>query len=71
MTSSPPTRRSLRKCHDLFNLRNRLARVQSLGTCAGAVENGMAAIEAHAIVERRFALLLVLVTRVNQPAVGL
>lgn len=31
----------------------------------------MAAIETHAVVERRFPLLLVLVTGIGQPAVGL
>lgn len=64
-------RPTLRKCHDLFDLGNRLARVQPLRARTGAIENGMATIEAHAIVKRRFPLLLVLIAGIRQPAVGL
>ena len=58
-----------RKSHRLLNLRNRLARIQPLWTGPRAVQNGVAPVQAHAIVQHLFPLRLVLVARVGQPAV--
>ena len=62
---------SLWKCHHFLNLRYSLPGVQTLGASSGAIKNGMAAIQAHAIVQHRLALLFALVARIGQPAVGL
>lgn len=55
----------------LLGLGNRTTRVQTLGAGPCAVENGVATVDAHAVVESSLALGGALVTRVGQPAVGL
>ncbi len=60
-----------RKGHFLLDFGDGLGRVQALGTYACAVHDGVAAVQAHGVVERRLALLLALVARVGQPAEGL
>lgn len=55
----------------LLGLGDGFARVQALGAGPCAVENGVAPVDAHAVVEGGLALGGALVTRVNQPAVRL
>lgn len=55
----------------LLDLSNRLTGVQTLGAGSCAVENGVAAVHAHAVVKRGLALGCALVTRIGEPAVGL
>lgn len=55
----------------LLNLRNRTSRVQALGASSRAVEDSVAAVHAHAVIQSVLSLGGVLVTRVSQPAVGL
>lgn len=57
--------------HLLLDLGDRIAGVQTLGTCSCAVENGVATIQTHRVVEGVLALNFPLVTRVDQPPVGL
>jgi hypothetical protein len=57
--------------HALLDLGNRKRRVQSLGARPRAVENGVASVQAHAVVKSILALGLLLVTRVGDPAVRL
>ncbi len=57
--------------HLLLNLGNGLARVQALGTGTRAVENSVAAVQAHVVLEVGLAFALALVARVGQPAVAL
>ena len=57
--------------HRLLNLRNCLARVQALWTGPRAVQDGVAPVQAHAVVQRLLPLGLVLVARVGEPAIGL
>jgi len=83
MATSPATRFSqlnstklipthlLRESHTLLDLRNRQTRVQPLRTRPRAVHDGVAAVEAHAVVERVLALGGALVAGVGDPAVGL
>lgn len=59
-----------RKRHLLLDLRDRLARVQALGADPGAVEDGVTSVQTHAVVQHFFALGLVLVAGVGEPAVG-
>jgi hypothetical protein len=47
---------SLRKRQALLNLSNRLRRVQTLRTRPAAVEDSVASVQAHAVVEGFFAL---------------
>jgi hypothetical protein len=73
-TENPPLFISLShlsKGHALLDLGNRKRRVQSLGACPRAVENSVASVQAHAVVQGVLALGLLLVTRVGDPAVGL
>lgn len=49
----------LRKRQALLQLRDGPCRVETLGACPTAVENGVAAVQAHAVVQCRLALLLV------------
>ena len=67
---SPHNLSHSRKRHLLLDLRDRLARVQALGADAGAVEDGVASVQTHAVVQHGFALGLVLVAGVGEPAVG-
>lgn len=55
----------------LLDLGDGEAGVQALGAGARAVENGVAAVEGHAVVEGCAALGGALVARVGEPAVGL
>jgi hypothetical protein len=57
--------------HALLNLGNRQRGVQALGACPRAVENGVASVQAHTVVEGVLALGLPLVTRIGDPAVRL
>lgn len=59
------------KSHHLLNLRNRLPRIQPLGTSPRAIQNSMAPIQTHAIIQRRLPLTLVFIPAVGEPAVGL
>ena len=65
----PQTQPISRKSHRLLNLRNRPARVQPLWTRPRAVQNRVAPVQTHAVVQRLFPLRLVLVARVGEPAV--
>ena len=62
---------SCSKSHLLLDLSNRLAGVQPLGACASAVEDSVAAVQRHGVLEVGLALGGALVTRVGEPAVGL
>lgn len=57
--------------HLLLNLGNGAAGVQALGARPGTVENGVATVQAHGVLESLLALGLLLVTGVGEPAVGL
>ena len=59
------------KSHRLLDLGNRQAGVEALGARPGAVENGVAAVQAHRVVEGVLALGRLLVAGVDQPAVRL
>jgi hypothetical protein len=59
------------KGHHLLDLGNGFARVQALGTGPGAVEDGMATVHAHAVVQSGLALGSTFVAGVNEPSVGL
>ena len=63
--------RCLGESHALLDLSNRQGGVQALGACPRAVENGVASVQAHAVVEGVLALGLPLVTRIGDPAVRL
>lgn len=64
-------RQHLCERHALLDLSDREGRVKTLGAGTAAVQNGVAAVQAHAVVERVLALLSALVTRVGDPAVRL
>lgn len=55
--------------HALLDLRNGQCRVQALGTGPAAVQDGVASVQAHAVVEGILALLGALVTGVVDPSV--
>ena len=57
--------------HRLLNLRNCLPRIQPLRTCPRAVQDGVASVQTHAIVQHLFPLGLVLVAGICEPAVRL
>ena len=57
--------------HTLLDLSDSQRRVQALGARSRAVEDGVASVQAHAVVERILALGRLLVSRVGDPAVGL
>jgi hypothetical protein len=59
------------KRHALLDLGNSQRRVQSLGARPRAIENSVAAVQAHAVVKRVLALGHFLVARVGDPAVRL
>lgn len=59
------------KRHLLLDLGNGLAGVQALGAGACAVEDGVATVQAHGVLELGLAGLRALVSGVNQPSVGL
>lgn len=62
---------STRECKALLDLGNRKRWVETLWTGTAAVENGVASVQAHAVIEVLLALLGLLVTRVGDPSVGL
>ena len=55
----------------LLDVSDRFGGVESLGTGLGAVHDRVAAVELEAVVQSLQSLLSLLVTRVNDPAVGL
>lgn len=55
----------------LLDLGNSTSRVQTLGAGSRAVENGVATVDAHAVVQGVLTLGGLLVSGVGQPAVGL
>lgn len=57
--------------HHLLDFSNGLSGVQALGAGSRAVKNGVASVHTHAVVESGLALFSSLVSRVNQPSVGL
>lgn len=57
--------------HALLDLGNSQSWVQSLGARPRAVENGVASVQAHAVVKGVLALCLLLVSRVSNPSVRL
>lgn len=57
--------------HALLDLGDRQRGVEALGARPRAVENGVASVQAHAVVEGVLTLGLLLVTRVGDPAVRL
>ena len=61
----------LGESHGLLELCNGESRVETLGTCPGAVQDGVAAVQRHGVVESVLAGGGSLVTRVGDPAVGL
>ena len=70
ITTSPQSSSSL-ESHLLLDLGDRQTGVEALGACAGAVEDGVAAVQAHRVVEGVLALGRPLVARVDQPPVRL
>lgn len=70
-TRHPPIVSPHLEGHALLDLGNREAGVEALGACPGAVENGVAAVQAHRVVEGVLALGSPLVTGIDQPAVRL
>lgn len=63
--------RNLVRSQHLLNLRNRAGRVQTLRAGPRAVQNGVATVHAHAVIQRVLALGGLLVAGVGQPAVRL
>jgi hypothetical protein len=61
----------LGESHALLDLSNRQGRVESLRACPRAIENSVAPVQAHAVVEGVLALGLLLVSGVGDPAVRL
>lgn len=57
--------------HLLLDLGDRLTRVETLGAGSGAVENGVATVQAHRVLEVVLALGCALITRVGEPSVRL
>lgn len=51
--------------HHLLDLCNGPCRVQTLGACPRAVENGVATVDAHAVVDGVLALFGLLVTGIG------
>lgn len=57
--------------HLLLDLGDRLAGVETLGAGSGAVEDSVATVQAHRVLEVVLALCRALVTRIGEPSVGL
>lgn len=70
-TTSDPTVICSSECHALLDLGNRQCRIQSLGARAAAVEDGVASVHAHRVVQRILPLGRLLVARVGDPPVRL
>lgn len=62
---------ALSESHGLLELSNGKSRVQALRTCPGAVQDGVATVQRHGVVEGVLAGGSSLVTRVGNPAVRL
>jgi hypothetical protein len=62
---------SLREGHALLDLGDGESGVKALGASPAAVQDGVATVQAHAVVEAVHALCGLLVTRVGDPAVRL
>lgn len=72
MSQIPPTHPiPLTKSHRLLDLLDRLAGIQPLRTRPRAVQDGVAPVQAHAVVQHLLALGRALVARVGEPAVRL
>ena len=54
-----------RESHRLLNLRDRFPRIQPLRTGPRAIQNSVAPIQTHRIIQRRFPLLLSLIPRIR------
>lgn len=63
--------RHLRECHLFLDLGDSLAGVQALGAGTGAVEDGVAAVQAHVVLQVGTTLGTALVSGVGQPSVRL
>lgn len=61
----------LGESHALLDLGNSQSGVQALGTCPAAVQDGVASVQAHAVVQSVLALGGLLITRVVDPAIRL
>ena len=59
------------KGHLLLDLRDRQPGIQALRARPRAVQDGVAPVHAHAVVQRLLALLLLLISRVREPSVAL
>ena len=59
------------KSHSLLNLRNRLPRIQPLRTRPTTIQNSMAPIQTHTIIQHSFPLLLVFIPAIRQPPITL
>ena len=66
-----PSPSNLSESHALLDLGNRQRRVQALWTRPTAVEDGVATVQTHAVVECVLALGRALVTGIGDPAIGL
>jgi len=62
---------ALSESHALLDLSNRQRRVETLGARPRAVKDGVASVQAHAVIKGVLALRLLLITRVGDPAVRL
>jgi hypothetical protein len=62
---------ALGESHGLLELSNGESGVETLGTCPRAVQNGVAAVERHGVVEGVLASGGSLVTRIGDPTVRL
>jgi hypothetical protein len=63
--------KALGEGHGLLELSDGESRVETLRTCPGAVQDGVAAVQGHGVVEGVLASGGSLITRVGDPAVGL
>jgi len=71
LSSHPPTNNPNLESHLLLNLRNRQPGIQSLRTSPRTIQNSMAPIQTHTIIQRRLPLLLLLIPAIRQPPITL
>ena len=57
--------------HLLLDFRNRQTRIQTLRARPRAIQNSMAPIQTHTIIQRSLALLFLLISTIRQPAITL
>jgi hypothetical protein len=62
---------NLRKSHALLNLCNSQCWIQTFGACPRAVENSVASVQGHGVVQSILSFGGLLVSRIGDPAVGL